>query len=88
LDKLEQLKHELYSKYRLVEEERRHFVFKLDTRDEQEMLEQKEKEDKKKQKLAKKPLLSFVYPRSLDSLSVSIFLMKLAVSGIGAILCV
>jgi hypothetical protein len=50
LDKLEQLKHELYSKYRLVEEERRHFVFKLDTRDEQEMLEQKEKEDKKKAK--------------------------------------
>jgi hypothetical protein len=38
----------------MVEEVRRHFGFKLDTRDERfkEMLEQKEKEYKKKQKKA------------------------------------
>ncbi|KAH8295720.1 hypothetical protein KR018_005802 [Drosophila ironensis] len=43
-------------KERLVEEVRRHFGFKVDTRDERfkEMLEQKEKEDKKKQKEAKR----------------------------------
>jgi len=43
-------------KERLVEEVRRHFGFKVDTRDERfkEMLEQKEKEDKRKQKEAKR----------------------------------
>ncbi|EDW40280.1 GL25171 [Drosophila persimilis] len=71
LDKLEQWKSDLNAKVakreaeaaaaiarkeRLVEEVRRHFGFKVDTRDERfkEMLEQKEKEDKKKQKEAKR----------------------------------
>ncbi|BFF98736.1 growth arrest and DNA damage-inducible proteins-interacting protein 1 [Drosophila madeirensis] len=71
LDKLQQWKSDLNAKVakreaeaaaaiarkeRLVEEVRRHFGFKVDTRDERfkEMLEQKEKEDKKKQKEAKR----------------------------------
>jgi len=43
-------------KERLMEEVRRHFGFKVDTKDEKfkEMLEQKEKEDKKRKKEAKK----------------------------------
>lgn len=71
LDKLEQWKADLNAKVakreadaaaaiqrkeRLIEEVRRHFGFKVDTRDERfkEMLEQKEKEDKRKQKEAKR----------------------------------
>lgn len=43
-------------KERLVEEVRRHFGFKLDSRDErfQEMLVKREKEQKKQEKLARK----------------------------------
>ena len=43
-------------KERLIEEVRRHFGFKVDPRDERfkEMLTQKEKEDKKRKKAAKK----------------------------------
>ncbi|XP_030571376.1 growth arrest and DNA damage-inducible proteins-interacting protein 1 [Drosophila novamexicana] len=71
LEKLEQWKADLNAKVakrkadaaaaiqrkeRLIEEVRRHFGFKVDTRDERfkEMLEQKEKEDKRKQKEAKR----------------------------------
>ncbi|XP_017841399.1 growth arrest and DNA damage-inducible proteins-interacting protein 1 [Drosophila busckii] len=71
LEKLEQWKADLNAKVqkrkadaaaaierkeRLIEEVRRHFGFKVDTRDERfkELLEQKEKEDKRKQKEAKR----------------------------------
>lgn len=73
LDKLEQWKADLNAKIakreadasaaiqrkeRLIEEVRRHFGFKVDTRDERftEMLEQKEREDKRKQKEAKRKI--------------------------------
>lgn len=73
LEKLEQWKSDLSAKLakreadakaaierkeRLIEEVRRHFGFKVDTRDERfkEMLEQKEKEDKRKQKEAKRKI--------------------------------
>lgn len=73
LEKLEQWKSDLSAKVakreadakaaierkeRLIEEVRRHFGFKVDTRDERfkEMLEQKEKEDKRKQKEAKRKI--------------------------------
>ncbi|KAH8405323.1 hypothetical protein KR222_005351 [Zaprionus bogoriensis] len=73
LEKLEQWKADLSAKIakreadakaaierkeRLIEEVRRHFGFKVDTRDERfkEMLEQKEKEDKRKQKEAKRKI--------------------------------
>ncbi|KAM8707517.1 hypothetical protein ACLKA7_005061 [Drosophila subpalustris] len=71
LEKLEQWKADLKAKVakreaeaaaaiqrkeRLIEEVRRHFGFKVDTRDDRfkEMLEQKEREDKRKQKEAKR----------------------------------